>query len=163
VVAVDMQVSVLDSDLADNQAESGGAIYTLGSCNLGVHSSGFASNNASYGGALMADELSNMSVKACLFEDNTAVGGGGALHALAQAQVGSTIGHAAVVLLQLTKCKMLQHAQRCTSHVEHFVITACRRCSGPVVLFFARHESSLTVQHIDKRGARALLFQLIQL
>jgi predicted outer membrane repeat protein len=97
VVAIDMQVSVLDSVFSDNQAESAGAIYTLNSCSLDMHSSRFASNNASYGGGLVADELSNMSVKACFFKDNTAVGGGGALHALAQAQVGSTIGHAAVV------------------------------------------------------------------
>jgi hypothetical protein len=87
------QVSVMDSELAENQAVLGGAIHAFGGCSLALHNSSFAHNNASSGGGLIADEISEISLKACMFEGNTAVGGG-ALHAMGQAQVGSTVGHA---------------------------------------------------------------------
>jgi hypothetical protein len=99
-LAADAKVSVMDSELAENQAESGGAISTWGGCNLIVHGSSFAHNNASYGGGLLADELSRLSLNSCMLESNTAVGGGGALQARAQTQVGGAIGQATQSCLQ---------------------------------------------------------------
>jgi predicted outer membrane repeat protein len=88
-------VSVFDSKLADNQAGSGGAVYTSGGCNLAVHNSSFARNNASYGGALTATELSNVTLRTSSLELNTAVDGGGALQVLAQSKVRSTVANVA--------------------------------------------------------------------